>query len=56
MIAFTAEWAGGEIAADPKEIVDAQWFRADALPMVSPPISIARWMIDAWVAEVSAKK
>jgi NAD+ diphosphatase len=56
MIAFTAEWAGGEIAADPKEIVDAAWFRADALPMVSPPISIARWMIDAWVAEIAAKR
>jgi NAD+ diphosphatase len=53
MIGFTAEWAEGEIAVDGDEIADARWFTADALPPVPPPISIARKLIDAWVAEVT---
>lgn len=56
MIAFTAEWASGDIAVDPTEIADAKWFEADALPMIPPPLSIARRLIDAWVEEVTAKK
>ena len=51
MIAFTAEWASGDIAVDADEIADAQWFTRDALPMVPPPLSIARRMIDAWLTE-----
>ena len=53
MIAFTAEWASGEIVVDGAEISDAKWFSADALPMIPPRLSIARRLIDAWVAEVS---
>lgn len=56
MIAFTAEWASGEIAIDPAEISDAKWFAADALPMIPPPLSIARRLIDAWIAEVRSKR
>ena len=52
MIGFTAEWAAGEIQVDGEEIADAQWFSADALPALPSPISIARRLIDAWVAEV----
>jgi NAD+ diphosphatase len=51
MIAFVADYISGELAADPTELADAQWFRASALPMVPPRMSIARAMIDAWVAE-----
>lgn len=51
MIAFTAEWASGEIAVDHDEIADAQWFTREALPLVPPPLSIARRMIDAWLNE-----
>jgi len=51
MIGFRAEWAGGEIVPDPSEIADAQWYRADDLPVVPPPVSIARALIDGWVAE-----
>ncbi|MGO9836965.1 MAG: NAD(+) diphosphatase [Polyangiaceae bacterium] len=54
MVGFNAEWAGGEIAIEPKEIVDAQWFRADALPTIPPRLSIARRLIDAWLADVGA--
>jgi NAD+ diphosphatase len=51
MIGFRAEWAGGDIVVDGHEIIDAQWFRRDALPMIPPGISIARRLIDAWLAE-----
>jgi NAD+ diphosphatase len=53
MIAFTAEWESGEIAVDPSELSDAKWFRADDLPMIPPPVSIARRLIDAWVSGVA---
>ncbi len=46
MLAFTAEYAGGELRHDPKELADAQWFRCDALPQLPPRLSIARALID----------
>jgi NAD+ diphosphatase len=49
MIGFTATWAGGEIAIDEAEILDAGWYRRDELPMIPPPISIARRLIDLWL-------
>lgn len=52
MVGFTADYAGGEIEPDPKEIGDAQWFSADALPKLPPKVSIARRLIDTWLAEV----
>ena len=55
MIGFFAEYAGGEITPDPKEIMDAQWFRADALPMIPPGLSIARRLINTWLDEVSPR-
>ncbi|HEX2188825.1 MAG TPA: NAD(+) diphosphatase, partial [Longimicrobiaceae bacterium] len=54
MIGFTAEYAGGELAVDPEEMEDAAWFPADALPPVPPRLSIARWLIDAFLAEREA--
>lgn len=48
MVGFLAEWRGGEIRVDGEEIVEASWFRPDALPLVPPPLSIARWLIDDW--------
>lgn len=51
MIGFRAEYESGELACDPSEIADADWYRRDELPMVPPGISIARKLIDAWVAE-----
>jgi NAD+ diphosphatase len=55
MLGFMAEYAGGAIAVDGDEILDAGWFRADALPQVPPPLSIARKLIDAWVSEVTGR-
>ncbi|MFZ5570142.1 MAG: NAD(+) diphosphatase [Thermodesulfobacteriota bacterium] len=46
MIAFTAEYAGGEIAPDPAEITDAGWYPADDLPRIPSKMSIAGKLID----------
>jgi NAD+ diphosphatase len=51
MVGFRADWAGGDIVCDPTEILDAQWYTRDNLPSIPPPISIARKLIDAWLAE-----
>ena len=53
MLGFRAQWAGGDLVLDEREIVDAGWYRADALPTIPPPMSIARRLIDAWVGRVS---
>lgn len=51
MIAFTAEYAGGEITIDNKEILAAGWFTADHFPPNLPGReSIASRLID-WFAE-----
>ena len=47
MVGFTADYAGGEINIDPKEIEDAGWYSADKLPERIPSKStIARVLID----------
>ena len=51
MIAFTARYAGGEIKIDGEEIVEAKWFAADRLPNIPGKISIARSLIDWFVAK-----
>ena len=45
MVAYTAEWAGGEIVPQPGEIEDARWFPIDALPPIPPRFSIAGHLI-----------
>ncbi|MEP7062955.1 MAG: NAD(+) diphosphatase [Betaproteobacteria bacterium] len=54
MIAFTAEYAGGDIRLDDDEIVEARWFSVDALPQMPPSVSIARKLIDATAARLAA--
>jgi NAD+ diphosphatase len=49
MIGFRAEYESGDIVCDATEIAEAAWFRRDQLPMVPPPISIARKLIDSWL-------
>ena len=51
MVGFRAEYVSGEIECDHSEIVDAGWFTRDTMPRIPPGISIARRMIDEWVAE-----
>lgn len=50
MIGFTARWAGGDLVPDETEIAEAAWFRADELPGVPPRLSIARSLVDDWLA------
>jgi NAD+ diphosphatase len=48
MIAFTAEYAGGDIVVDQHEIAEARWFGpGDAIPRFPPGISIAGQLIEA---------
>jgi NAD+ diphosphatase len=50
MIAFTADWADGEIRVDETELVEANWYTVDALPHIPDPITVARRLIDNWIA------
>ncbi len=52
MIAYTAEYAGGELRPEVAEIEDARWFGAANLPPLPSPISIARHLIEATVARL----
>ncbi|AFG38879.1 Zn-finger containing NTP pyrophosphohydrolase [Spirochaeta africana DSM 8902] len=45
MLGFSAEWAGGEITLAPDELIAAEWFYPDRLPMLPPRMSIARGII-----------
>lgn len=48
MIAFTAEYAGGELKVDRSEIAEARWIGpGDPLPEIPPPLSIAAALIGA---------
>jgi len=49
MIAFVAEYAGGEISIDNNEIISAGWFSRDNLPGLPAKMSISRALIDSWV-------
>jgi len=55
MIAFTAEYAGGELRPDGVEIEEARWFDADELPKLPPGISISRRLIDTVSAELAGR-
>jgi NAD+ diphosphatase len=52
MVAFLAEYAGGEIHCQESEILDAQWFPVDRLPALPHRLSVARRLIDHALAEV----
>lgn len=54
MIAFNADYAGGEITPAPGEIEAADWFTLDRLPPQLPgKISISRRLIDAALADLA---
>lgn len=50
MIGFTARWAAGELRIDERELADAGWFTRDTLPQIPPKLSIARQLIDWYLA------
>ena len=49
MLGFVAEYDDGEITVDGVEVVDAQWFAPDELPMTPPTMSIAGQLIADWM-------
>lgn len=49
MIAFSADYADGEIVLEDPEIEDAGWYRRDQLPGLPGKMSIARVLIDDWL-------
>ncbi|MDX1369266.1 MAG: NAD(+) diphosphatase, partial [Pseudomonas sp.] len=51
MLGFHAEYAAGEIVMQVDEIEDAQWFSVHQLPPLPAPRSIARYLIDVYVAQ-----
>jgi NAD+ diphosphatase len=46
MAGFTAEYVSGEVRVEEKELEDARWFAVDALPVLPPKRSIARYILD----------
>ena len=51
MIAFTADYAGGEIILEDDEIEDAGWYRRDTMPKIPIKMSIARRLVDDYLAQ-----
>lgn len=51
MLGFTAEAANGEISLLDSELTDAQFFSIDNLPELPRKDSLARKLIDSWIAE-----
>ena len=54
MIAFTAEYAAGELRPDGVEIEEARWFAPDELPKLPPSISISRRLINTVAGRLAA--
>lgn len=52
MIAFSADYAGGELVPDGNEIEEAGWFEADALPALPNRAGISWRLIDAVAREI----
>jgi NAD+ diphosphatase len=46
MAGFVADYAGGEVVVEEKELEDARWFPLEDLPVLPPKRSIARYLID----------
>lgn len=55
MVAFTAEYAGGEVRPDGVEIEEASWFDAEALPNLPASVSISRRLITTVAADLARR-
>ncbi|MBE0582273.1 MAG: NAD(+) diphosphatase [Desulfofustis sp.] len=51
MVGFTCRYLRGEIRVNRDELEDAAWFTVDRLPRLPPRISIARFLIEQFLAE-----
>lgn len=50
MIAFTADYVGGELQVDGREILEAHWFTPDRMPDLPSPMSMAWRLIQNYLA------
>ena len=55
MTAFMAVYDSGDIVIDPKELLEANWYRYDDLPLLPPPGTVARRLIEDTVAMCRAE-
>lgn len=53
MMAFLADYNGGDVRPDYTELSDAQWFKASELPPVAPKGTIARALIDKTIEAIN---
>lgn len=53
MLAFFADWAGGELRPDGVEIEDAGWYEPETLPLLPDALSISRRLIEAGLQELA---
>lgn len=53
MVGFTAEYESGEIKLQEEEIADGGWYSADNLPQIPSKDSIARQLIDNFLAKLN---
>ena len=51
MIGFSAEYVDGEIHLQKEELSRGKWFTKENLPILPEKLSIARKLIDAWLAD-----
>jgi NAD+ diphosphatase len=49
MLGFFAEWQSGELALNPDEIEDADWFDVSAMPPTPPNASISGQLISHFI-------
>ena len=56
MVGFKAEYASGELRPDGEEVVESGWFTRDALPPIPRPRSLARALIEDWLAACAAMR
>ncbi len=50
MVGFFARYKSGEIRIDTTELDAADWFHVDSLPQIPGRLSIARQLLDTWIA------
>jgi NAD+ diphosphatase len=51
MVGFTAEYESGDVHLQKSELSKGTWFRYDQLPRIPQKLSIARRILDAWLAQ-----
>jgi len=51
MIGFTADYVSGKVHVQEEELSNAGWFNRNQLPPIPDKMSIARRLIDDYIAE-----